>query len=205
VYITRRTVRRAAGAPRAARVLPYGTPGSQAGGRFRQRFAPHRTAPHPCELRRSPLGCHCTSGVNRQFRRGMDTREVTAYRSCTCAGSRPARCRPCAEPAAIIWPGRFRFAPTPVRFVSCPWIATVTQGSTDSFEWGSTGAEKCQFRAEKCQFRAEKCQFRTEKCQLSLRTEKCQFRTEKCQFRTEKCQFSLRTENCQFRTERNVS
>ena len=26
---------------------------------------------HPCEIRHSPLDCHCNSGVNRLFRRGI--------------------------------------------------------------------------------------------------------------------------------------
>jgi hypothetical protein len=39
---------------------------------------------HPCEVRRAPLGCHCNSGVNRQFRTGSE-----------------------ASP----WPGRFPFPP----------------------------------------------------------------------------------------------
>jgi hypothetical protein len=38
----------------------------------RRHQLPEPGDPDPCKIRRLPLDCHCNSGVNRPFRRGID-------------------------------------------------------------------------------------------------------------------------------------
>jgi hypothetical protein len=60
-----------------------------------QGFVQRRDLPvHPCEVRRLPLDCHCSSGVNRQYRRGIN---LGGCSSSWCRGmplAPQARCRP---------------------------------------------------------------------------------------------------------------
>ena len=128
--------------------------------RRRLRGVPRRTPPrpgpsvpslHPCKIRHLPLDCHCNSGVNSRYRRGING-ETPAYLQTQQAFGRPsaparwkqlaaggdARLEVCGDGggasqcrgrAGLLGP-LAQACPvcTPVRSAVYPWIATVTQG-----------------------------------------------------------------------------
>jgi hypothetical protein len=44
---------------------------------------------HPCKIRHVPLNCHCDSGVNRQFRRGITGKGLLTGPSASVGANRP--------------------------------------------------------------------------------------------------------------------
>ena len=74
-----------------------------AGVRTRGRFLPQAcpVCTNPCKIRHLPLDCHCDSGVNRQFRRGVCPHqpETLAHPSRRCGGRTCCANQPAPAPA----------------------------------------------------------------------------------------------------------
>jgi hypothetical protein len=93
----------------------------------------HARAP-PCKTRHVYTACILQGGVPNTHTPPCRVRHV--YTVCTYRDvwKRSLARSPLRRHVRRNWPGRCQFAQTPVRFVVHPWIATVIQGSTGSFE-----------------------------------------------------------------------
>jgi hypothetical protein len=106
---------------------------------------------HSSEIRRVPLDCHCNSGVNSQYRRGIEgytpvlrsKREsevfpleasVMARTLPLLAGSRETGAGKALMERVTFWLARSYLTRYPLGYAIDPWIATVIQGYTASIE-----------------------------------------------------------------------